>query len=144
MAVTEYLRIVASSDGLGDLDLKTQHLLGATRWERVSETEVIGHHQIQMALQKGQRSGSSHATYEHYYKRIGEDWKLAGVKPRVWWSKGGLGGVLQGRPVDGEMRVNGVNGQIRTANGREDCEIVFEEGSADINWLPYVIPNESL
>ena len=81
-----------SSDGfLGDPLVKTQHLLGATEWERISDTEVIGHHQLRAAhlrftdatMQRVDRRGHSHATNEHFYRKVDGVWKFAGLRPTV-------------------------------------------------------------
>ena len=41
--------MVSDPGFLGDPLVKIQHLLGATQWEQLSETEVIGHHQLRAA-----------------------------------------------------------------------------------------------
>lgn len=81
---------------LGDPNIKTQHLLGGTWWEKISDTEVIGHHQLRAAHQvytdESRKTvklvGHSHATNEHYYRKINGVWKFAGLKPSVRWNEG--------------------------------------------------------
>ena len=63
--------------------------MGATKWERTGQDTVIGHHQIRAAhvrytgsdLQRVDRRGHSHASNQHYYRRIDGVWKFAGLKP---------------------------------------------------------------
>ncbi|OAA38477.1 Scytalone dehydratase [Beauveria brongniartii RCEF 3172] len=51
MPADDFIAMVSDADFLGDPCVKTQHLLGASRWERISETEIIGHHQLRAAHQ---------------------------------------------------------------------------------------------
>ncbi|KAF9883868.1 hypothetical protein FE257_002711 [Aspergillus nanangensis] len=96
MPAEEYMQMICSPGFLGDPTIKTQHLVGATWWERVSDTEVIGHHQLRAAhqvytgpdLQTVKLKGHSHATNVHYYRKINGAWKFAGLKPTVRWNEG--------------------------------------------------------
>ena len=91
MPAESFVRMVSSDGFLGDPLVKTQHLLGATEWEQVSETEVIGHHQLRAAhlrftgpdMQRVDRRGHSHATNEHFYRKVNGVWKFAGLRPTV-------------------------------------------------------------
>lgn len=88
--------MVTDGDFLGDPTIKTQHLLGATWWEKVSDDFVIGHHQLRAAhqvytdasLSKVKLVGHSHATNEHYYRKVDGVWKFAGLKPTVRFNEG--------------------------------------------------------
>jgi scytalone dehydratase len=78
MSSHDFMTMVTDDDFLGDPCVKTQHLLGATRWEKISETEVVGHHQLRAAHQVYKDAsltevklwGHSHATNEHYYRKV--------------------------------------------------------------------------
>jgi len=93
MSAADFMAMVTDDDFLGDPCVKTQHLLGATSWERVSDTQVIGHHQLRAAhqvytapdLKEVKLKGHSHATNEHYYTKVDGVWKFAGLKPNVRW-----------------------------------------------------------
>ncbi|KAJ5365810.1 Scytalone dehydratase [Penicillium concentricum] len=95
MAAEEYMAMVTHPGFLGDKTIKTQHLLGQTWWEKVSDTEVIGHHQLRAAhqvyeteaLETVKLRGHSHATNEHYYRKVNGIWKFAGLKPNVRWNE---------------------------------------------------------
>lgn len=109
-----------SSPGfLGDPHIRTQHLLGATRWEKVSENLVVGHHQLRAAHQvytgEGEDEGDgfglkglgrvgfqghSHASNVHWYRRVDGVWKFAGLKPEVLWNEGAFEKVFKGSYVD--------------------------------------------
>lgn len=87
--------MVTDDDFLGDPCVNTQHLLGMSRWERISDTQVIGYHQLRAAHQvytdaskkEVKLKGHSHATNEHYYTKIDGVWKFAGLKPTVRWNE---------------------------------------------------------
>lgn len=108
MSVDSFLAMVSSPGFLGDPCIKTQHLLGATWWERISETEIVGHHQLRAAhlrltgpdLQRVSRRGHSHPTNEHYYKKVDGKWKFAGLKPTVRWNEHDFEKVFKGSYVE--------------------------------------------
>ncbi|TGO49993.1 hypothetical protein BCON_0194g00030 [Botryotinia convoluta] len=96
MPASQFMAMVTDDDFLGDPCVKTQHLLGATRWEKISDDYVIGHHQLRAGHQvyvnadlvEIKLKGHSHATNEHYYKKVDGVWKFAGLKPLVRWNEG--------------------------------------------------------
>lgn len=91
MSAEDYMQMVTDRGFLGDPTIKTQHLLGGNWWEKVSDTFVIGHHQLRAAhqvytdasLDTVKLKGHSHATNEHYYRKVDGVWKFAGLKPTV-------------------------------------------------------------
>lgn len=126
MPVADYLAMMSSDLFLGDTLIRTQHLLGATRWEKLSETSVIGHHQLRAAHQvysgegpdegdgfnlKGLGrvafQGHSHASNEHYYEKVNGVWKFAGLKPEVLWNEGFFEKVFKGSYVEENKAANG-------------------------------------
>ncbi|KAM3077198.1 Pituitary homeobox 2 [Clarireedia jacksonii] len=96
MSAKDFMSMVTDPGFLGDPCVKTQHLLGATRWEKISDDYVIGHHQLRAGhqvyttpeLKEIKLKGHSHATNEHYYKKVNGVWKFAGLKPLVRWNEG--------------------------------------------------------
>ncbi|KAI9646369.1 Pituitary homeobox 2 [Ciborinia camelliae] len=96
MPAAEFMTMIQSPDFLGDPCVKTQHLLGASRWEKISDTHVIGYHQLRAAHQVYESpdlnvvrlKGHSHATNEHHYRKVDGVWKFAGLKPTVRWNEG--------------------------------------------------------
>ena len=147
MPAEDYIRMVSDPGFLGDPLVKTQHLLGATQWEQLSETEVIGHHQLRAAhnrftdltFQRVDRRGHGHATNEHFYKRINGTWKFAGLRPTVRWNEYDFEHIFKGikfedyapkgdkkeevaKPFacateNGEHEVNGVKKEVNGTNG---------------------------
>lgn len=85
--------MVSSPDVLGDPLLMTQHFIGGTKWERVSDDEIIGVHQLRVPHQRytdASRSqvavkGHAHSTNTHWYKKIDGVWKFAGLDPQIRW-----------------------------------------------------------
>lgn len=44
MPAEEFIGMVSSLEFLGDPLVRTQHLMGAAKYERISDTEIVGHH----------------------------------------------------------------------------------------------------
>jgi scytalone dehydratase len=95
MDAEDFMAMVADQGFLGDPTIKTQHLLGQTWWEKISDTEVIGHHQLRAAhqvyttpeLHTVKLKGHGHASNEHYYRKVNGVWKFAGLRPTVRWNE---------------------------------------------------------
>jgi scytalone dehydratase len=95
MPAEEFVAMVSDPNVLGDPLLKTQHFIGATRWEKVSDDEIIGYHQLRVPHQRYTDSsmtevavkGHAHASNVHWYKRVDGVWKFAGVMPQIRWSE---------------------------------------------------------
>lgn len=95
MPAEEFIALMSSTAFLGDKLLKTQHLIAASRWELVSPTEAIGHHQIYAPHQKYKDKsmqevairGYAHGTNKHWYKKVDGVWKFAGLSPDIRWTE---------------------------------------------------------
>ena len=71
----------------------------ASHWrvevEKVSEDEAVGYHQLRAAHQRYtapdrrlvENKGHGHAMVKHFYRRIGGEWKLGGLKPTIRWNE---------------------------------------------------------
>lgn len=87
--------MVSDKKVLGDKRLKTQHFIGGTRWEKVSDDEVIGWHQLRVPHQRYKDDsltdvevkGHAHSTNKHWYKKFDGVWKFAGLAPYIRWSE---------------------------------------------------------
>nr|ALR81979.1 scytalone dehydratase [Scleromitrula shiraiana] len=96
MSSSDFMAMVTDPEFLGDPCVKTQHLLGASQWKKISDDYVIGYHQLRAAhqvyeepeLKNIKLKGHSHATNEHYYRKVDGVWKFAGLKPTVRWNEG--------------------------------------------------------
>lgn len=95
MPAAEFVSMMSSPKFLGDPLVRTQHLMGASKYERVSENEIIGHHQIRAAHQRYtgpdrltvENRGHGHSFIMHWYRKVDGVWKLAGLCPRVYWNE---------------------------------------------------------
>ena len=108
MPASEFIAMISSRSVLGDPLLRTQHFIGGTRWERVSDTEVIGHHQLRVPHQKYRDEtlsevlvkGHAHSYNKHWYRKIGGVWKFAGLAPDIRWSEYNFDQVFEGGRED--------------------------------------------
>ena len=91
----EYVAMASDPHVLGDPLLKTQHFIGASRWEKVSDTEVVGWHQLRVPHQRYTDDtrtevavkGHAHGTNQHWYRKIDGIWKFAGLAPEIRWGE---------------------------------------------------------
>jgi scytalone dehydratase len=95
MPAADFIAMISSPSVLGNPLLKTQHFIGQTRWERVSDTEVIGYHQLRVPHQKYTDAsmkevavkGHAHSANMHWYTKVDGVWKFAGLRPDIRWSE---------------------------------------------------------
>lgn len=95
MDAGEYIQMVSSPLVLGDKTLMTQHFCGASRFEKVSDDEIIGWHQLRVPHQRYKdetrsevtMKGHAHSTNQHWYKKIDGQWKFAGLNPDIRWGE---------------------------------------------------------
>ncbi|MCJ1478061.1 hypothetical protein MMC13_006736 [Lambiella insularis] len=95
MPAEEFVSMMSSPKFLGDPLVRTQHLMGASKYERVSDSEIIGHHQIRAAHQRYtgpdrltvENRGHGHSFIMHWYRKVDGVWKLAGLCPKVYWNE---------------------------------------------------------
>lgn len=95
MPAADFVTMMSSRNFLGDPLVRTQHLMGAARYERTSDDMVIGHHQIRAAHQRYtdierltvENKGHGHSYIKHWYKKVNGEWKMAGLCPRVYWNE---------------------------------------------------------
>ena len=107
MDTEDFIAMVSDPGFLGDPLLKTQHLLGATEWVKVSDTEIIGYHQLRAAHLRytapdhkvEEKRGHSHATNTHYYCKVDGVWKFAGLKPYIHWNEYEFESIFKGFEV---------------------------------------------
>ncbi|KAI1812055.1 Scytalone dehydratase [Poronia punctata] len=95
MPAEEFIAMISSKSVLGDPLLMTQHFIGGTKWERVSDDEVIGVHQLRVPHQRYTDAtrtqvavkGHAHSTNTHWYRRVDGVWKFAGLSPDIRWGE---------------------------------------------------------
>ena len=95
MPAEEFIGMISSPDVLGNPLLKTQHFIGGTKWQKISDDEVIGVHQLRVPHQrytdetrtKVAVKGHAHRTNTHWYKKVNGVWKFAGLNPDIRWGE---------------------------------------------------------
>ena len=112
MPAEEYVAMASDAHVLGDPLLKTQHLIGASRWEKMSDSEVVGWHQLRVPHQRYTDEsrkeisvkGHAHGTNQHWYRKIDGIWKFAGLAPEIRWGEFDFDKVFAtGRDTFGEQ-----------------------------------------
>ena len=112
MPAAEYVAMASDPLVLGNPLLKTQHFIGSSKWEYVSETEAIGWHQLRVPHQRYTDEsrkevaikGHAHGSNQHWYKKIDGVWKFAGLAPIIRWGEFDFEGVFaSGRETFGEQ-----------------------------------------
>ncbi|KAI3401773.1 hypothetical protein diail_8151 [Diaporthe ilicicola] len=95
MPADEFIAMISDQSVLGNPLLRTQHFVGGSRWERVSDTEVVGHHQLRVphqvytdaTLTQVRVKGHAHSYNMHWYRKVDGVWKFAGLNPDIRWSE---------------------------------------------------------
>ncbi|KAJ4129166.1 Pituitary homeobox 2 [Fusarium equiseti] len=95
MSAKDFVAMVSDVGFVGDPLVDSQHFIGASKYEVVSEDCVVGSHQLRAAHQRYtgpdkktvEAKGHCHALMQHTYLKIGGDWKLAGLKPKAYWNE---------------------------------------------------------
>lgn len=95
MPAEEFVPLASNPHFLGNQLLKTQHFIGASRWEEISGDEIQGRHQLRVAHQRYTDSsmkevaikGHAHGGATMWFKKIEGTWKFAGLCPDIRWSE---------------------------------------------------------
>ena len=93
MPADEFVAMASDPKVLGDKTLRTQHFCGASKWEKVSDTEITAYHQLRVphqrytdeTLTKVLLKGHAHSTNTHWYQKVDGVWKFAGLCPDIRW-----------------------------------------------------------
>ncbi|KAK2751530.1 scytalone dehydratase [Colletotrichum kahawae] len=103
MPAADYVAMISTPAVLGSPLLKTQHFVGATKWEKVSDAEIIGHHQLRVPHIKvsdanppvEEKKGHAHSYNQHWYRKIDGVWKFAGLRPEVRFGEYDMKGIFE-------------------------------------------------
>lgn len=95
MPASDFLAMISDPSVLGNPLLRTQHFVGGSRWEKISNTEVIGHHQLRVphqvytnaSLKEVKVKGHAHSYNKHWYRKVDGVWKFAGLAPEIRWGE---------------------------------------------------------
>jgi len=113
MPADEFVKMASDPKVLGDKRLMTQHFIGGTKWEKVSDDEIIGYHQLRVPHQKYSDEtrqhvavkGHAHSYNTHWYKKVNGVWKFAGLNPDIRWAEYDFDKVFaEGRDEMGEAQ----------------------------------------
>lgn len=102
MGSDAFISMMKSPDLVGDPLIHTQHLIGGVSYEYISEDEITAIHQIRAAHQRYSDDTLATVTYQahgygriqHWYKRLAGSWKLAGLRPEMYWSENELSKIF--------------------------------------------------
>jgi len=117
MPADEFVSMISDPAVLGNPLLRTQHFIGGTRWEKVSDTEVIGYHQLRVphqvyvdeTLKDVKVKGHAHSANKHWYRKVDGVWKFAGLAPDIRWFEDDFDKVFaDGREAFGDEKVEKV------------------------------------
>ena len=110
MPEEEYVQMASNPKVLGNPRLKTQHFVGGvSKWEKVSDTEITGRHQMRVAHQKYKDDkltevsikGHAHGMATVWYRKVDGVWKFAGIEPGIRWSEYDHDKIFQEAAEDG-------------------------------------------
>lgn len=98
----DYVEILSGPKLLGSKRLKTQHFLGATKWERLDDGSIQVAHQIRVAHQRYadddlsavEKKGHAHGVTTIWFRKFEGIWKIEGVAPKLGWAEYDLFGTL--------------------------------------------------
>lgn len=93
MPAEDFLAMASSPKFLGNARIKTQHLIGASKWVQTGEDTITGYHQMRVAHQKYSDDsltvvvykGHAHGGATTKYRRVNGVWKFAGLEPHIRW-----------------------------------------------------------
>jgi len=135
MPAADFVAMASDPAVLGNPLLMTQHFIGGSRWEKVSDTEVVGYHQLRVPHQRytdETRSevaikGHAHSHNTHWYRKVDGVWKFAGLCPDIRWGEYDFERVF-------------AEGREEFAEGKEekqqDGDVVMANEAAAANGIP--------
>ena len=93
MPADDFIKMISDPKVLGSKKLQTQHFCGGSKFEKVSDDEIMGWHQLRVPHQKYTDDtlstvavkGHAHSTNTHWYKKVDGQWKFAGLSPDIRW-----------------------------------------------------------
>lgn len=102
MSASAFVEMVSSSGFLGDQLIRTQHFIGASKWRKVNDNLIMGHHQIRSTHHRFAEpivndnaegvdapiKAKSHVMAMITYVRIDGMWKWSGIETDIRWHDG--------------------------------------------------------
>ncbi|KAF3390862.1 Scytalone dehydratase [Talaromyces pinophilus] len=93
MPVDDFVKMASDPHVLGNPKVKTQHFIGAQKWTKISDDEMIAKHQMRVAHQKYRDEkftevalkGHGYGACTTTFRKIDGVWKWAGLTPEIRW-----------------------------------------------------------
>ena len=150
LPAADYIAMASSPSVLGNPLLKTQHFVsGATRWEKLSDTEIVGHHQLRVPHQRYKDDtfkevevkGHAHSRNKHWYKKSETDgvWRFAGLAVDIYWFEGDFERVFEegrGEHADADAGGAGEAADGGAAGGRDQMKVGAEAAKVQVEAQP--------
>ncbi|KAI0192434.1 Scytalone dehydratase [Astrocystis sublimbata] len=107
MPADDLIKMAFDPKFLGNPLLKTQHLVGAIKWVKISNDEMASHQQMRVAHIRYSDSQETtveakmhaHGRSTVWYRKVDGTWKFAGLEPDKGWNE--LDSSLGGKSVFG-------------------------------------------
>lgn len=104
MPAADFVHMVSSQKFLGNLCIKTQHFIGASKYVQTGDQTIEGLHQMRVAHQKYESDnldivlyhGHAHGSATIRYACVEGVWKFAGLVPDIRWSEGEYSKMFRG------------------------------------------------
>ncbi|EFX02941.1 scytalone dehydratase [Grosmannia clavigera kw1407] len=95
LPAADFVQMASNTHFLGNVRIKTQHLIGAEKWISTGADTITGYHQMRVAHQKYKddgltevlRQGHAHGNATVRYRKVDGVWKFAGLTPDIRWSE---------------------------------------------------------
>ncbi len=95
MPAEDFVGLSSSKGFLGNIRIKTQHFVGASRWVKEADGKITGYHQMRVAHQKYKDDerkevafqGHAHGKATTQYTLVDGEWKFSGLIPDIRWTE---------------------------------------------------------
>ncbi len=135
MPADEFIAMISDKAVLGNPLLRTQHFIGGTRWEKVSDDEVVGYHQLRVphqvytdaTLSTVAVKGHAHSANQHWYRKVDGVWKFAGLCPIIRWCEYDFDKVFAGgRDAFGDEEDRAAAAEVKGLAGERQLDAAIE------------------
>ncbi|KAF2132460.1 NTF2-like protein [Dothidotthia symphoricarpi CBS 119687] len=90
MPAASFVEMMRDPLFLGDKHIDSQHMLALSKWEKISNTEIVSQHQSRaahMRWNEGRETiaakGHGHGLVKMFYKKINGEWRWGGIATKV-------------------------------------------------------------
>ena len=111
MSSDDYIAMASSSQGLGDPDIVSQHLLATSKVRKLSPTTATAWRQLRAAHiritqnpRKEIAKAHAHGVLQFFYEKIDDAWKISGMKGWGDFMEGDILSVFPSWPGKGKVK----------------------------------------